>query len=241
MATAPSTNVTPDEVARRTIRRADLVAAENSFIDCRTPGSERKLNYAIIGSGVSEGEQFVNLTIPHGFQLGGASMPPGVNNSLHMHFTAEVFIVASRHLRVPLGTRLDRRRADRPPRRHHLDAHLGLPRVQQRRRRRQLHLHDPRARPHRRADLGARRAAPGRGPRPAPHHRQPPHRHGGRRGRDRARRAGAPDRTRARRGDAPLDASTTCAGGCRPRPTGSSATTRCCARRSPAAAPASRR
>ncbi len=95
MATAPSTSVTADEVARRTIRRADLVAAENSFIDCRTPGSERKLNYAIIGSGVSEGEQFVNLTIPHGFQLGGASMPPGVNNSLHMHFTAEVFIVAS--------------------------------------------------------------------------------------------------------------------------------------------------
>ena len=95
MATAPPTDVTPDEVARRTIRRADLVAAENSFIDCRTPGSERKLNYAIIGSGVSEGEQFVNLTIPHGFQLGGASMPPGVNNSLHMHFTAEVFIVAS--------------------------------------------------------------------------------------------------------------------------------------------------
>ena len=42
-----------DEMARRTIRKSDLVAAENAFIDCRTPGSERKLNYAIIGSGVS--------------------------------------------------------------------------------------------------------------------------------------------------------------------------------------------
>ena len=84
-----------DEMARRTIRRSDLVAAENAFIDCRTPGSERKLNYAIIGSGVSETDQFINLEIPHGFQLGGAAMPPGVNNSLHMHFTAEVFIVVA--------------------------------------------------------------------------------------------------------------------------------------------------
>ena len=91
----PSVTVGRDELAHRTIRRSDLVAAENAFIDCRTPGSERKLNYAIIGSGVSEAEQFVNLEIPHGFQLGGASMPPGVNNSLHMHFTAEVFIVVA--------------------------------------------------------------------------------------------------------------------------------------------------
>lgn len=90
-----STNVTPADVVHRTIRRADLVPAENAFIDCRTPGSERKLNYSIIGSGVSETDQFVNLDVPHGFQLGAASMPPGVNNSLHLHFTAEVFIVAA--------------------------------------------------------------------------------------------------------------------------------------------------
>lgn len=89
------TPVTADELARRTIRRSDLVPAENAFVDCRTPGSEKKLNYAIIGSGVSETDQFVNLDIPHGFQLGGASMPPGVNNSLHAHFTAEVFIVVA--------------------------------------------------------------------------------------------------------------------------------------------------
>ena len=86
--------VSVSELAERTIRRSDLVAAENAFIDCRTPGSEKKLNYAIIGSGVSETDQFINLEIPHGYHLGGASMPPGVNNSLHMHFTAEVFIVA---------------------------------------------------------------------------------------------------------------------------------------------------
>jgi mannose-6-phosphate isomerase-like protein (cupin superfamily) len=83
------------ELTRRTIRYRDLVPAENAFIDCRTPGSERKLNYAIIGAGVSETDQFVNLDVPHGFQLGGASMPPGVVNSMHLHFTAEVFIVAA--------------------------------------------------------------------------------------------------------------------------------------------------
>jgi quercetin dioxygenase-like cupin family protein len=94
-ATPPSVTVTAAELERRTIRRADLVAAENAFIDCRTPGSEKKLNYAIIGSGVSETDQYVNLDEPHGFQLGGASMPPGVNNSLHLHFTAEVFIVVA--------------------------------------------------------------------------------------------------------------------------------------------------
>lgn len=93
---APATIiVSAAEAAVRTIRRGDLVAAENAFIDCRTPGSEKKLNYSIIGSGVSESDQFINLAISHGFQLGGASMPPGVNNSLHMHFTAEVFIVAA--------------------------------------------------------------------------------------------------------------------------------------------------
>ena len=83
------------ELARRTIRFSDLVPAENAFIDCRNPGSERKLNYAIIGSGVSETDQYVNLDVPHGFQLGGASMPSGVVNSMHLHFTAEVFIVAA--------------------------------------------------------------------------------------------------------------------------------------------------
>jgi mannose-6-phosphate isomerase-like protein (cupin superfamily) len=101
--TSPAVTVRADELAHRTIRRSDLVAAENAFIDCRTPGSEKKLNYAIIGSGVSETEQFINLEIPHGFQLGGASMPAGVNNSLHMHFTAEVFIVVAGRYRFRWG------------------------------------------------------------------------------------------------------------------------------------------
>jgi quercetin dioxygenase-like cupin family protein len=87
------TTVTPDEVRRRTILRSDWVPCKAAFIDCRTPGSDLKDNYSFIGSGVSQSaQQFVNLTEPHGFSLGAAGMPRGTTNSLHMHFTAEVFI-----------------------------------------------------------------------------------------------------------------------------------------------------
>jgi mannose-6-phosphate isomerase-like protein (cupin superfamily) len=87
------TVVTAGEVDRRTIRRTDWVPSKVAFIDCRTPGSDRKDNYSFIGPGVSQSaEQFVNLREPHGFNLGAAGMPNGTTNSLHLHFTAEVFI-----------------------------------------------------------------------------------------------------------------------------------------------------
>jgi mannose-6-phosphate isomerase-like protein (cupin superfamily) len=86
-------DVSVDEVARRTILRKDWVPCKAAFIDCRTPGSDRKDNYSFIGLGVSQNaEQFVNLVEPHGFNVGAAGMPNGTVNSLHMHFTAEVFI-----------------------------------------------------------------------------------------------------------------------------------------------------
>ena len=81
------------ELERRTIRRSEWVACNSAFIDCRTPGSDRKENYAFIGGGVSQNsDQFVNLEEPHGFNLGAAGMPNGITNNLHLHFTAEVFI-----------------------------------------------------------------------------------------------------------------------------------------------------
>ena len=74
------TTVTRDEVRRRTILRSDWVPCKAAFIDCRTPGSDRKDNYSFIGSGVSQSsEQFVNLTEPHGFNLGAAGMPRGTD------------------------------------------------------------------------------------------------------------------------------------------------------------------
>jgi mannose-6-phosphate isomerase-like protein (cupin superfamily)/uncharacterized RmlC-like cupin family protein len=85
--------VSGEEVARRTILRTDWVPCKAAFIDCRTPGSDQKDNYSFIGMGVSQSaDQFVNLVEPHGFNVGAAGMPHGTVNSLHMHFTAEVFI-----------------------------------------------------------------------------------------------------------------------------------------------------
>ncbi|MCA1191407.1 cupin domain-containing protein [Saccharopolyspora sp. 6V] len=81
------------EIARRTIRRTDFVSCDQAFIDCRTPGSERKENYAMIGPGVSQNsEQVINLREPHGYNIGAAAMPHDVTNNLHLHFTAEVFL-----------------------------------------------------------------------------------------------------------------------------------------------------
>lgn len=85
--------VSAGEVARRTILRKDWVPCKAAFIDCRTPGSDRKDNYSFIGMGVSQSsDQFVNLVEPHGFNVGAAGMPHGTVNSLHLHFTSEVFI-----------------------------------------------------------------------------------------------------------------------------------------------------
>ncbi|WP_445192396.1 hypothetical protein ACT009_00170 [Sphingomonas sp. Tas61C01] len=87
-------NTSVPVAADRLIRYEDLVPCSLAFIDCKIPGSDRKVNYSIIGAGVTQSsEQFVNLAEPHGFALGVAAMPHGVTNNLHMHYTAEVFMV----------------------------------------------------------------------------------------------------------------------------------------------------
>jgi quercetin dioxygenase-like cupin family protein len=80
----------------RLIRRQDMVACKLAFIDCKMPGSDTKENYSLIGAGVTQSaDQVVNITEPHGFSLGVAAMPPGTTNNLHVHYTAEVFMVFS--------------------------------------------------------------------------------------------------------------------------------------------------
>ena len=87
-------SLTDNESRIRHIRRSDMVANTMAFIDCKMPGSERKENYALVGPGVSQShDQVVNLTEAHGFSLGVAAMPPGTVNNLHVHFTAEVFMI----------------------------------------------------------------------------------------------------------------------------------------------------
>jgi len=88
------TPLTPEDARARHIRRSDMVACTLAFIDCKMPGSERKENYSLVGPGVTQShDQVVNLTEPHGFSLGVAAMPPGTVNNLHVHFTAEVFMI----------------------------------------------------------------------------------------------------------------------------------------------------
>lgn len=92
----------------RIVRYADLAPCYNAFIDCRTPGSEAKENFTIIGPGVSENPaQHVHIAEPHGFNIGGARQPPGCVNSQHSHDTAEVFVVHSGSWRFDLGERGD--------------------------------------------------------------------------------------------------------------------------------------
>ena len=88
----------------RVVKYEDLVPCLNAFIDTRTPGSDKKENFTIIGPGVSENpHQFVHIKDPHGFNIGGARQPPKCVNSQHSHETAEVFFIQSGRWRFMLG------------------------------------------------------------------------------------------------------------------------------------------
>jgi mannose-6-phosphate isomerase-like protein (cupin superfamily) len=88
----------------RVVRYGKLRPCYNAFIDTRTPGSEAKENFTIIGPGVSENpDQFVHIAEPHGFNIGGARQPPNCVNSQHSHDTAEVFLVHTGQWRFDLG------------------------------------------------------------------------------------------------------------------------------------------
>ena len=86
------------------VRYVDLVPCYNAFIDTRSPGSEAKENFTIIGPGVSENPaQHVHIAEPHGFNIGGARQPPHCVNSQHSHDSAEVFVVMNGEWRFNLG------------------------------------------------------------------------------------------------------------------------------------------
>ena len=78
----------------RIVRYEELRPCYDAFIDTRTPGSDQKENFTIIGPGVSENpNQYVHIAEPHGFNIGGARQPPNCVNSQHSHHTAEVFYI----------------------------------------------------------------------------------------------------------------------------------------------------
>ncbi len=99
-----ATSVSREEMRGRLVRHAELVPCRTAFIDTRTPGSESKENFTIIGPGVAENpDQHVHIREPHGFNLGAARQPPGCVNSQHSHETAEVFWVHSGRWRFMTG------------------------------------------------------------------------------------------------------------------------------------------
>jgi len=78
----------------RLIKYVDLKPCTNAFIDTRSPGSDQKENFTLIGPGVAENpDQHVHISIPHGFNIGGARQPSGCLNSQHSHLTEEVFVI----------------------------------------------------------------------------------------------------------------------------------------------------
>jgi quercetin dioxygenase-like cupin family protein len=102
--TAVASKWSPAAMAARVVRYADLAPCYNAFIDCRTPGSEAKENFTIIGPGVSENPaQHVHIAERHGVNIGGARQPPHCVNSQHSHDSAEVFVVHSGDWRFDLG------------------------------------------------------------------------------------------------------------------------------------------
>ena len=81
-------------IENRAVRYQDLKPCTNAFIDTRSPGSDKKENFTVIGPGVAENpDQHVHISIPHGFNIGGARQPAGCLNSQHSHLTEEVFVV----------------------------------------------------------------------------------------------------------------------------------------------------
>lgn len=92
----------------RLVRYAELIPCTNAFIDARSPGSDLKENFTIIGPGVAENaHQHVHIREPHGFNIGAARQPPGCTNSLHSHDSAEVFIIYRSRWRFFWGERGD--------------------------------------------------------------------------------------------------------------------------------------
>ena len=84
------------ELLERLVRYEDLQPCHTAFIDTRSPGSDKKENFTIIGPGVAENpDQHVHIKLPHGFNIGGARQPPNCLNSQHSHLTNEVFVVHS--------------------------------------------------------------------------------------------------------------------------------------------------
>lgn len=107
--------LTADAFERRFVTPDEFVADPAAFVDVRIPRSRGKASYSFIGPGVSQNAaQHVNLPEAHGFHVGAATMPAGVVNNPHMHFTAEVFVCTRGAFRMLIGEHEDQHLELRP-------------------------------------------------------------------------------------------------------------------------------
>ena len=100
----PSLPVTEADLAARIIEPADFVADTEAFVDVRIERSKGKASYSFVGPGVSQNaDQHISIAEPHGFNVGAATMPHGVYNNAHLHYTPEVFICTRGSWRIDIG------------------------------------------------------------------------------------------------------------------------------------------
>ena len=82
----------------------DFVADTEAFVDVRIERSKGKASYSFVGPGVSQNaDQHISIAEPHGFNVGAATMPHGVYNNAHLHYTPEVFICTRGSWRIDVG------------------------------------------------------------------------------------------------------------------------------------------
>ncbi|WP_419944543.1 cupin domain-containing protein [Candidatus Poriferisodalis sp.] len=102
--TAPGAPVTEADLAARVLEPKDFVADTEAFVDVRIERSKGKASYSFVGPGVSQNaDQHISIAEPHGFNVGAATMPHGIYNNAHLHYTPEVFICTRGSWRIDIG------------------------------------------------------------------------------------------------------------------------------------------
>jgi len=92
-------------IETRLARFNDLIPSRIPFVEGKLKGHQDRLNYSIVGPGVSEdSKQNVKIAEAHGFNIGAVSAAPMNGSGLHSHTTAEVFLIFSGSWRFYWGT-----------------------------------------------------------------------------------------------------------------------------------------
>ena len=82
------------DINNRLVKFSELVPSKIPFVEGKLKGHQDRLNYSIVGPGVSEDtKQNVKIAEEHGFNIGAVSAAPMNGSGLHSHTTAEVFLI----------------------------------------------------------------------------------------------------------------------------------------------------